>query len=363
MAVARLEAAGAILLGNTNTPEFLMAYETNNRVNGKTSNPWNLEYSSGGSSGGEAAAIASGCSIGGVGSDGGGSIRLPAHFCGICGLKPTPGRIAATGHYPPGAGAFGWIGVVGPMARTAADVRALFAVMAGADPGDALSAPVPVREIVPLELRGLRVGTLESSALGTATPETIAALERAGKLLEEQGFHVERCPLQKLDRALELWWFFFGPVIGKLLMEETKGQEELLSPMLREYLGVVSKEPAVTLESFMKSCTERDLVREDILRQMGGVRLLLSPVSTAPAFRHGAGNYQQGDAHNYRGTMRFCQWTNLTGFPGLSVPMGQSREGLPINVQLIGRPYEEEILVSVAERLEEGRGGWKGPGQ
>jgi Asp-tRNA(Asn)/Glu-tRNA(Gln) amidotransferase A subunit family amidase len=363
MAVARLEAAGAILLGNTNTPEFLMAYETNNRVNGKTSNPWNLEYSSGGSSGGEAAAIASGCSIGGVGSDGGGSIRLPAHFCGICGLKPTPGRIAATGHYPPGAGAFGWIGVVGPMARTAADVRALFAVMAGADPGDALSAPVPVREIVPLELRGLRVGILESSALGTATPETIAALERAGKLLEEQGFHVERCPLQKLDRALELWWFFFGPVIGKLLMEGTKGQEELLSPMLREYLGVVSKEPAVTLESFMKSCTERDLVREDILRQMGGVRLLLSPVSTAPAFRHGAGNYQQGDAHNYRGTMRFCQWTNLTGFPGLSVPMGQSREGLPINVQLIGRPYEEEILVSVAERLEEGRGGWKGPGQ
>ncbi len=363
IAVARLEAAGAILLGNTNTPEFLMAYETNNRVNGKTSNPWNLEYSSGGSSGGEAAAIASGCSMGGVGSDGGGSIRVPAHFCGICGLKPTPGRIAATGHYPPGAGAFGWIGVVGPLARTAADVRALFAVMAGADTGDALSAPVPVREIVPLELRGLRVGILESPALGTATPETIAAVERAGKLLEEQGFHVERFPLQKLDRALELWWFFFGPVIGKLLMEGTKWQEELLSPMLREYLGVVSEEPAVTLESFMNSCTERDLVREDILRQMGEVGLLLSPVSTAPAFRHGAGNYQQGDAHNYRDTMRFCQWTNLTGFPGMSVPMGQSLEGLPINVQLIGRPYEEEILVSVAERLEERRGSWKGPGQ
>ncbi|HEY1470854.1 MAG TPA: amidase [Candidatus Acidoferrum sp.] len=361
IAVARLEAAGAILLGNTNTPEFLMAYETNNRVNGKTSNPWNLEYSAGGSSGGEAAAIASGCSMGGVGSDGGGSIRAPAHFCGICGLKPTPGRIAATGHYPPGAGAFGWIGVVGPMARTAADVRALFAVMAGADPGDALSAPVAVREIVPLELRGLRVGILESPALGTATPETWAAVERAGKLLEEQGFHVERFPLQKLDRALELWWFFFGLVIGKLLTEGTKGQEELLSPMLREYLGVVGKEPAVTLESFMESCTQRDLVREDILRQMGGVGLLVSPVSSAPAFRHGAGNYQSGDAHNYRDTMRFCQWMNLTGFPGMSVPMGQSPEGLPINVQLIGRPYEEEILVSVAERLEQGRGERKFP--
>ncbi len=361
MAVARLEAAGAILLGNTNTPEFLVAYETNNRVSGKTSNPWNLEYSAGGSSGGEAAAIASGCSLGGVGSDGGGSIRVPAHFCGICGLKPTPGRIAATGHYPPGAGAFGWIGVVGPMARTVADVHALFAVMAGADPGDALSAPVPLREILSEEVRGLRVGIVENPALGRATPETLLAVERAGKLLEEQGFRVERFPLQKLDRALELWWFFFGPVIGKLLAEGTKGQEELLSPMLCEYLGVVGKEPRVTLERFMESCAERDLVREDILRQMGGVGVLLSPVSSAPAFRHGAGNYQAGDPHNYRDTMRFCQWMNLTGFPGVSLPMGHSPEGLPINVQLIGRPYEEEILLRVAEKLEESRGAWQAP--
>jgi Asp-tRNA(Asn)/Glu-tRNA(Gln) amidotransferase A subunit family amidase len=361
IAVARLEAAGAILLGNTNTPEFLMAYETNNRVSGRTSNPWNLAYSSGGSSGGEAAAIASGCSMGGVGSDGGGSIRVPAHFCGICGLKPTPGRIAATGHYPPGAGAFGWIGVVGPMARTMADVRGLFEVMAGPDPGDALSAPVPVRKIAAEEMRGLRVGILESAALGRATTETLATVERAGKLLEKQGFRVERFRLQKLDKALELWWFFFGPVIGKLLTEGTKGQEELLSPMLREFLGVVDNEPRVTLESFVASCTERDLVREDILRQMGEVRVLLSPVSSAPAFRHGAGNYQPGDTHNYRDTMRFCQWMNLTGFPGVSLPMGRSPEGLPINVQLIGRPYEEETLLSVAERLEMARGSWQGP--
>src|SRR5215475_3124085 len=124
--VERLRAAGAILLGNTNTPEFLMAYETDNRVSGRTSNPWNPLYSSGGSSGGEAAAIASGCSFGGIGSDGGGSIRVPAHFCGIYGLKPTPGRIPATGHIPPGSSSFGWIGVVGPMARTVADLRILF---------------------------------------------------------------------------------------------------------------------------------------------------------------------------------------------------------------------------------------------
>src|SRR5580704_14183517 len=99
--VARLRGAGAILLGNTNTPEYLMAYEADNSLSGRTSNPWDLARSSGGSSGGEAAAIASGCSVGGVGSDGGGSIRAPAHFCGICGLKPTPGRIPGTGHFPP----------------------------------------------------------------------------------------------------------------------------------------------------------------------------------------------------------------------------------------------------------------------
>ena len=145
--VTRLRSAGAIILGNTNTPEMLMAYESNNLLTGKSSNPWDLSRTPGGSSGGEAAAIASGCSFGGVGSDGGGSIRVPAHFSGICGLKPTPGRVPSTGHFPPGAGALSWLGVVGPMARTIADVRALFGIMAGPDPGDALSAPVPIRDV------------------------------------------------------------------------------------------------------------------------------------------------------------------------------------------------------------------------
>jgi Asp-tRNA(Asn)/Glu-tRNA(Gln) amidotransferase A subunit family amidase len=208
--VARLRAAGAIILGNTNTPEYLMAYETDNSLSGKTGNPWDLERSSGGSSGGEAAAIASGCSAGGVGSDGGGSIRVPAHFCGVCGLKPTPGRIPATGHYPEGGGAFGWIGVVGPMARTVADVRALFEVMAGPDAGDALSAPVPVRAAKEEDVKKLRIGILESDALGKATAETMAAVERAAKILSDQGFVVEKKSLSRLDRAIEVWWYFLG---------------------------------------------------------------------------------------------------------------------------------------------------------
>src|ERR1700738_3003192 len=182
---ARLRAAGAILLGNTNTPEFLMAYETDNLISGKTSNPWDLSRSAGGSSG-EAAAIASGCSAGGVGSDGGGSIRVPAHFCGICGLKPTPGRIPATGHFPAGIGAFAWIGVVGPMARTTADVRVLFEVMTGPDPGDALSAAVPVREVGDRQRKGLRVGILESDVLDAADEETNAAVAKAANNLAAQ---------------------------------------------------------------------------------------------------------------------------------------------------------------------------------
>ncbi len=140
--VARLRAAGAVILGVTNAPELLMAWETDNLLYGRTNNPWDLTRTAGGSSGGEAAAIAAGLSAGGVGSDGGGSIREPAHFCGICGLKPTPGRIPSTGHFPKAGGPFALLGVVGPMARTVDDLRILFEAMAGADDGDPCSAPV-----------------------------------------------------------------------------------------------------------------------------------------------------------------------------------------------------------------------------
>ena len=361
--VSRLKAAGAILLGNTTTPEFLMAYETNNLLTGKTSNPWNLAYSSGGSSGGEAAAIATGCSMGGVGSDGGGSIRVPAHFCGICGLKPTPGRVPVTGHFPSGAGAFGWIGVVGPMAPTIADVRALFEVMAGPDAGDAHSAPVPLRSYSEKDLRGMHIGILQSSALGNATPETRAAVDRAAKLLRDRSFSVEPFELRGLDRTLELWWFFFGPVIAHLLNTKLAGQASQLSPqlspMLREYLLNATSPNPISLDSFIQACAERDILREKILRQMDRVPILLSPVSSAPAFRHGEGNYSPGTG--YRDTMRFSQWLNLAGFPGASVPISLSNEGLPIGVQIIGRPFEDELVLAIAEALERCRGLWKSP--
>jgi Asp-tRNA(Asn)/Glu-tRNA(Gln) amidotransferase A subunit family amidase len=353
--VRRLEAAGAILLGNTNTPEFLMAYETDNRVNGKTSNPWNRAYSAGGSSGGEGAAIASGCSMGGIGSDGGGSIRTPAHFCGICGLKPTPGRVPITGHFPPGGGAFGWIGVVGPMGRTVGDVRAIFQVVQGPDPGDALSAPIASREFSPADLRGMRIGILENPDLGRATPETLSTIRDAAQKLCDLGYRVEPIRLDGLKRALELWWYFFGPVIASLIQKSCAGKESLLSPILRDYLALASREPLGDRDTLLAACGERDALRAHLLHQLQDVRVVLSLVSTEPACRHGEGYARAND------TMRFCQWLNLAGFPGFSLPFGKSPEGLPINLQLIGRPYEEELLLAVAESLEQARGPWQGP--
>src|SRR5204862_1216438 len=357
--VSRLRNAGAIVLGVTNPPELLMAWETDNLLYGRTNNPWDLSRTAGGSSGGEAAAIASGCSAGGVGSDGGGSIRVPAHFCGICGLKPTPGRVPATGHFPPGAGAFSWIGVVGPMARTIADVRALFEVMAGPDVGDALSAPVPLRSYREGELLSMCIGILESDALGVPTPETRAAVERAAKLLGDRGIAVEPFRLHGLDRALDLWWFFFGPVIGNLIQHSIAGQEDQISSMLREYLAFATSGNPISLEKFMKACAERDLLRAEILRQMQDTRILLSPVSASPAFRHGQGNYLPGTG--YRETMRFSQWLNLTGFPAVSLPIAVSNEGLPIGVQVIGKPFEDELVLAVAEAIEQSRGPWQPP--
>src|SRR6202035_3297399 len=159
--VSRLRAAGAIILGTTNTPELLMAWETDNLLYGRTNNPWDVSRTPGGSSGGEAAAIAAGCSAGGVGSDGGGSIRVPAHFSGICGLKPTPGRIPATGHYPASLGPFALLGVVGPMARSLADLKALFEVMQGPDDGDPSAAPVLVRWPSRDDVKKNRIGYFE----------------------------------------------------------------------------------------------------------------------------------------------------------------------------------------------------------
>jgi Asp-tRNA(Asn)/Glu-tRNA(Gln) amidotransferase A subunit family amidase len=358
--VRRLKSAGAILLGNTNTPENLMAYETDNALQGKTSNPWNIAKSAGGSSGGESAAIAAGCSAGGIGSDGGGSIRVPAHFCGICGLKPTPGAIPATGHFPSGDGAFPWLGAVGPMARTVADLRILFEILRGPDPGDAISAPLASHALNKIDPRSMRIGVLESAALGPCTPETSAAVRKSADQLQSQGFRVEKFHLPELPRALELWWFFFGTVIAYLFRKSlTASDAPLLSSQFREYLSAASSPQAPTLDEFLSASIERDRLRAKILLRMADFRILLSPVCSAPAFAHGEGTWF--GPTGYRETMRASQWLNLTGFPAISLPAAFSSDGLPIGVQLIARPHEEHLLLGVAAQLEKSRGPWPHP--
>ena len=360
--VARMRAAGAVILGVTNAPELLMAWETDNLLYGRTNNPWDMTRTAGGSSGGEAAAIAAGLSAGGVGSDGGGSIREPAHFCGICGLKPTPGRIPSTGHFPKAGGPFALIGVVGPMARTIEDVRTLLEVMAGWDDGDPCGAPVSVREIDDEVVRTINVGFFEDDGRTPVTKETRSAVNHAAALLSSCGFRVDPFRPEGLEEARRLWWDFFGTAGGMILEPMLRGHETELSPILREFREWTTAVPAHSGESLLAAWVGRDVVREKILVQMRKYPVLICPTAAIPAFRHGERQWQvEGKTVKYLDAWSYCEWFNLLGFPAVVVPMGYSDEGLPIGVQIVGRPWEEEVVLAVAAKLEMERGRWKAP--
>jgi len=351
--VQRLRSAGAIVLGVTNTPEILMAWETDNLLYGRTSNPWDLERTAGGSSGGESAAIAAGMSAGGVGSDGGGSIRVPAHFTGICGLKPTPGRIPCTGHFPPSGGPFAMIGVVGPMARTVSDLRLLFEVMQGPDEGETFAAPVPVRWPSNDETRELRIGYFEDDGRTPVTPETREAVRTAAEALRHAGFTVEAFRPEGLEQARLLWKKFFVTMGGMLIRPMFKGREGDLSPVLRQFLEWSAAETPLTADSLLEAWIGRDVLRSQFLAQMRKYPILLCPAAAVPAFRHGERNWQiEGKNVHYLDAWSYTEWFNVLGNPGAVVPVGQSREGLPIGVQIVGRPWEEEQVLSVAAALE-----------
>jgi Asp-tRNA(Asn)/Glu-tRNA(Gln) amidotransferase A subunit family amidase len=360
--VARLRAAGAVFLGSTNVPEFLMAYETDNSLYGRTNNPWDLTRTPGGSSGGESAAIAAGLSAGGVGSDGGGSIRIPAHFTGICGLKPTPGRVSTTGQYPPSGGPFVEMGVAGPMARTVADVTRLFEVMAGYDPYDPASAPVPPRKRSVDEIRKLRIAYFEDDGVTPVTPETASAVRAAAEGLRQQGFQVEPWRPQNLDRVWQLWWNLFGRGVQAATEPTVRGRDEELSPMHREWRRDVAKQPALDGQEWLNTMIGRDALRGKLLEKMEQYPILLCPVCAIPAFHHGERNWiVQGRKVEYLKAMSYSQWFNLLGNPGAVVPVGKSPEGLPIGIQVIGRPWEDEAVLAVAARIEEATGGFRPP--
>ena len=353
-AVARLRAAGVTLLGTTNCPEFLMAYETDNLLHGRTANPWNLEHSAGGSSGGEAAAIAAGMSAGGLGSDSGGSVREPAHFCGIASLKPTPGRVPGRGHLPPCVGPFSILGAIGPMARTVQDVALLFRVLAGHDDVDAASAPVATRGVALEEVKRIPIGWFEDDGITPVTEETRQVVRDAAAALERRGFTVKRYRPASLEAARKLWWKFFVQC-GEMFYRPTiQGQEEKLSPIFEEFLAIARAAEPLTTEQLLMAWAECDLVRGRLLEEMRDCPLLLTPVCSVPAFRHGERAWEiDGRRVEYLDVMRYTQWFNLLAAPAAVVPVGRSADGLPIGVQVAGRPYEDETVLAVAATIEE----------
>lgn len=347
--VARLRAAGALILGTTNCPEFLMAYETANLLHGQTRNPWDLERTPGGSSGGESAAIAAGMSAAGLGSDSGGSVRVPAHFTGICSIKPTPGRFPGRGHLPPCVGPFSILGAIGPMARTIEDVSLLFRTIGGQDPDDPVSPPLALRKLSLDELRRQAIGYFEDDGFAPVTPETRAAIQAAAEALRGAGFRVEPFRPQTLEPLRKLWWKFFVQC-GAMFYEPTvRGKREQLSPIFREFLAIAESAPPLAAAELLEAWAELDLMRSETLSAMRDYPVLLCPVASIPAFRHGERKWNiEAQTIEYLDAVRYTQWFNALACPAAVVPVGKSPEDMPIGVQIAARPFEDEIALGIA---------------
>lgn len=346
--VQRLKRAGAIILGNTNVPEMLMAYETANPLYGRTNHALDLARTPGGSSGGEAAAIAAGLSVAGMGSDGGGSIRVPAHFSGICGLKPTPGRVPITGHWPESGGPFSLLGVVGPMAGSVEDLDLMFQAIAGFDPGDPMAAPVAPRPVTEAEIKNLSVGFFVEHPDAPVTPETRAAVEKAVSALRDSGFRVQPWLPDMLSEAREHWWTLFVRLACEMLTPQFRGREAELSTIL----GYADRPP--TKEDLLAAWFKRDELRLRLAQQMVRLPVLICPVCSVPAFRHGEREWTvNGRRVTYMDAMAYTQWFNLLGNPAVVMPIAQSADGLPIGVQIVGQSHGEELVLAVARAIEQ----------
>lgn len=348
--VAKLRSAGAVILGKTNCPELLGNYETDNAITGRTNNPWKVERTAGGSSGGESAAIAAFCSAGGLGSDGGGSIREPAHFCGIAGLKPTPGRLSVAGHFPVCGFLGGMTGVGGPMARTAGDLRILCEVLNGYDREYPLSAPVPVREA---KVDGLRIGVAEGWSLAPLQDDIRMALRRAVRAAAEGGFTVDEFTWRDHARAHAVWEFFFVHLPAPMVLPMLDGEGEGAHWTGRELFEPRRGEPEPSGMQVAGQLAVRDALRSRLLEQMEEYPVLLTPPCAVTAFPHRQRPFHlAGGEYSLLDVMSPLTPANVLGLPALVIPMGRGADGMPCGVQLVGRPWEEEVLLDVAARLE-----------
>ena len=259
-------------------------------------------------------------------------------------------------------GPFALIGVVGPMARTVADLKALFANMQGPDAGDACAAPVPLRWPTGHELKKLKVGYFEEDGRTPVVPEIRQAVRTAAEALNRAGFSVEPfCP-SNLEAARQLWKKFFVKMGGMLIDPMFRGRESDRSPIMEQFLDWSAAEPELTADSLLDAWIQRDVVRAEFLAQMTQYPILLCPPAAIAAFRHGERSWTiEGKTVNYLDAWSYTEWFNLLGNPAAVVPVSSTSDGLPVGVQIVGRPWEEEQVLGVAAVLEQECGGWRKP--
>lgn len=348
--VTRLRAAGGIPLAKTNLPDFVLWWETDNLVFGRTVNPWDPGRTSGGSSGGEAAGIAAGLSPLGIGSDLGGSIRLPAHYCGVAGLKPTHGRVPLTGHWPDTLLRFMHVGF---LARSVRDIALALSLTAGPDGVDWHAVPVPPPGIPGGDVAGLRVGVVGGD-FGAVDPAVAAVLERAGAALADAGCAVEEAGIPGLARhdwnvlTMTMYGIGGGPYLDGVIA----GRHAELHPMLQRRLAARSD----SLPDYVACEYAVEELRRDLLACFARHDVLLCPTGPVVAHGHDASEVViDGAAYPARASMRSTIPWDISGSPALSVPFGQS-DGLPVGVQVVGRHFDEETVLSVGMALERARG-------
>ncbi|WP_051305549.1 amidase [Desulfogranum mediterraneum] len=348
--VSRLRAAGAILLGKTNTSEFTLSYDADNLLYGRTSNPYDLQRSSGGSSGGAAAIVAAGGSPFDIGSDYGGSLRYPAHCCGVCTIKPTSGRVPRTGHILPFGGMLDSFQQVGPIARRVEDLQLLLPLICGPDNIDPSIVPMPLAEPGSIELGSLRVSYHTDNGILPASPETREVVRRAAAILEQERLVVEEARPAGLEQSYELglglWSADGGAMIERLLTEH--GTEEHTIP----WLGLAKPLDAGQLDALLVRWYQ---YRSSMLSIFQDYDLILCPVNAHPALAHGAIG---ADLRAFSYTSAY----NLTGWPAVVLRGGTSATGLPIGLQIVAAPWREDLALALAAFLEQALGTFPQPG-
>jgi amidase len=353
--VARLRGAGAVPIARTNLPDLLFAFESDNLLFGPTNNPYDVTRTSGGSSGGEAALIASCGSPLGLGSDCAGSVRLPAAFCGIAGIKPTSGRLPRTGHFPPAGGWIEALWQIGPMARYVEDLATVMPLLIGPDGRDWSASGMPFHDPRGVKLRRLRVAFYTDNGFAAADAEVSRVVRAAATAMAAEARVTEACP-RCIESAYDLEMKLLGADGGDGLWQYL---HELGStsvhPLLRGWLEKLEAY-RTDLAGFHRYWDEWDRYRAGMFAFLRDYDVILCPAYIHAALPHGASTLDE----NFRGFSHTMAY-NLAGWPAAVVRCGESAERLPIAVQVVARPWREDVALAVASWLEEVFGGWRAP--